>query len=130
MCSDGDVRVGPFGPPARRDALVGVGCFAVGVLVYLIGMDRPFGGAPGIGLGWRIAVFTVACAGQLWRTRAPLTGLGVGVAAVGIDAWYGATLPVLIVLADLLYTATLHASRRASQFLVVRPVPRCWPSPA
>ncbi|MQA05521.1 MAG: two-component sensor histidine kinase [Streptosporangiales bacterium] len=118
VCSHGPVRVGSVVSPTRRDVWVAGGCLVLGVTLYLTGFNTFSGADPDIALGWRIAVLGLACVGQLWRSTRPLMALGIGLAAVAIDAWHGLTLPVLIVLADLLYTATLYAGRRASRLLV------------
>lgn len=118
VCSDGEMSVRRLRRPAGRDCLVAAGCLLLGVLLYLVGMHTLFGADADVPLHWRLAALAVACVGQLWRSTVPLAALLAAVVAVAVDAVNGPTLPVLVVLADVLFTATLYASRRVSRFLV------------
>lgn len=60
-----------------------------------------------------LLTFTVASAGLLFlRKRLPLIALGIGLLATAVDGMLGITIPVLLILADLLYSATLYSRRR------------------
>jgi DNA-binding NarL/FixJ family response regulator/signal transduction histidine kinase len=57
------------------------------------------------------------CVAQTFRKRAPLRALGAGVAVFAADIVAGLSVPVLIVLIDLLFCATLYSSRRAVRWI-------------
>jgi signal transduction histidine kinase len=54
----------------------------------------------------------------LLRTRAPVLGLGIGVLVAAGEAPVGLSLAVLLVLGDLLYSATLNGSQRANRVII------------
>jgi len=66
----------------------------------------------------RLVTLAVICAAELLRSRAPAAGLGVGVAVVGAELFYGVSLAVVIVFTDLLFAATLHGSRRVVRVIL------------
>jgi signal transduction histidine kinase len=63
----------------------------------------------------RMLTLVVICAAELLRVRTPGMALGVGLVVTATELPYGVSLATLIVLADLLCTATLHGSRRTSR---------------
>ncbi|QFZ24679.1 two-component sensor histidine kinase [Saccharothrix syringae] len=69
-------------------------------------------------LGVRLAVLGVACAGQAFRHSAPAAALLVVTGAAVVDARLGLSMPVLMVLVDVLFAAALRGSRRLHQGLV------------
>jgi signal transduction histidine kinase len=58
------------------------------------------------------------CVAQVFRRRRPLRALLAGVVFTLADASFGLTVPVVIVLIDLLYCATYYSSSRASRRIV------------
>jgi signal transduction histidine kinase len=60
----------------------------------------------------RLVSLAVICLAELLRSRAPAIGLLIGVGVLAVETTYGVSLAVIIVLADLLYSATLHGSKR------------------
>jgi signal transduction histidine kinase len=66
----------------------------------------------------RLVTLVVICAAELLRVRTPGIALGVGLLVTASELPYGVGLATLIVLADLLYAATLHGSRRTSRAVI------------
>jgi signal transduction histidine kinase len=66
----------------------------------------------------RMATLAVLCAAELLRQRAPGIALSVALAIAGVELTYGLTLATVIVLTDLLFSATVFGSRRTSQLVV------------
>src|SRR5207253_7466753 len=94
--------------------------FALGGVLFALRVPLVFGAgswaAPG---GIRFALLAAVCAVDLLRTRAPVPALFAGLGLAAVDATAGLSLGVLLVLVDLLYSATLNGSRRASRIIVV-----------
>jgi signal transduction histidine kinase len=68
---------------------------------------------------WPHLVFLAGmCVAQVFRRTAPLRALTGGLVFVVADASIGLTIPVIVVLIDLLYNATSFSSRRASRWIV------------
>ncbi|OZM74669.1 two-component sensor histidine kinase [Amycolatopsis antarctica] len=104
--------------PAVQDVAVTLTTFAGGCLLYLTGIF-PIGAAnPDIPVWPRVAVFATACALELLRRRSPATALCLSVLPVAADIAMGLSIPVLIVLSDLLYAATLYGSRRLNRAMI------------
>jgi signal transduction histidine kinase len=105
--------------PGHRDVLVSVAFFAAGLLAYRLGLDEVTGDrdrqAP---IGVRLAILAVACAGQVFRHRAPVAALGVVAAATAADFSLGLSTPVMTVWNDVLFVATLHGPRGLHRVLV------------
>ncbi|TDP97806.1 sensor histidine kinase [Labedaea rhizosphaerae] len=100
-------------PEWQQDAVIVAGSVAIGVLLYLIGLNPLYTTGPHA--GWlHPVVFGCLCVVELFRRRAPLAVLAVGGALLALDGVFGLTMPVLIVFADLLYAATLYGPRRVS----------------
>jgi signal transduction histidine kinase len=103
----------------HRDALVAVASFAVGLLVHLLGMDLVLGGREEeVPTAARLAVLGVACAGQVFRRRAPVVALVVVSGAAAVDLRFGLSMPVVLVCVDVLFVAALHGPRRLHRVLV------------
>jgi signal transduction histidine kinase len=119
MCSDEAVAVGElFGRLRDRpwwDAFVALMFFVIGTYIYLFPIFENTSNKP---LSLRIGVLALACTSLLFRRRAPLVGLGIAVTFAGIDLYLGYSVPLTIVLVDLLHNATLYSSQRASRVLV------------
>ncbi len=65
----------------------------------------------------RLLVLGAVCALQLLRERAPVAALAAAQPVLALDAAMGLSLPVLLAAGDLVYSAILHGSRRASRAL-------------
>ncbi|WP_423202235.1 sensor histidine kinase [Herbihabitans rhizosphaerae] len=108
-------------PRARRwDVLVAVVCFGVGSILYS-GLPVSLPAVPFLPVAGfpSLVLLAVMCVGQVFRTTYPVPGLLVGLVAAVIDVALGLSLPVLLVLTDLLYCATLYGSRRTSRVIMV-----------
>ncbi|MFO7193703.1 MULTISPECIES: histidine kinase [Thermocrispum] len=105
-------------PIWQQNALIAAGMFLLGCLLYASGLYRLFAPPEPELPWWRIAVFGAFCLIELARRRAPGVGLAAGLLMVGVDAWFGLTLPVMVVFSDLLFAATLYGSQRLSRAMV------------
>ncbi|MEU4766765.1 histidine kinase [Actinosynnema sp. NPDC023794] len=103
----------------HRDVLTAVAFFALGLLIHRLGLDQVTGDRGGsTPFGVRVAILAVACAGQVFRHRAPVAALGVAGAATAVDLHFGLSMPVMMVCIDVLFVATLHGSRGLHRVLV------------
>jgi signal transduction histidine kinase len=110
-------------PRPWREVALAVAYFGIGGLLLASGLplrvhigEGPAWSAP----GWaRLAVLAAVCLTLLLRSRAPVLALILGVLIAAVEVPFGLSLAVLIVLADLLYRATLDGSERASRVIVV-----------
>ncbi|MFD8824122.1 sensor histidine kinase [Streptomyces sp. NPDC059605] len=113
-------RISRFG---RKDVLPAVGLFVAGAVLYAVGWYPFFRDvhtlAPwDVPVGWRLIPLGGACVAVLVRRRLPMSALGAGLLLGAIDVLMGFSISMLLVLSELLYSATLHASRYASRMLV------------
>jgi hypothetical protein len=90
--------------------------FGVGLLLYLTGSAQLAGQQQPLWL--RLTVLGVACAAQTQRRRLPVAALLVVFCAFAVDGLLGFSVPVLIVLVDTLFAATLYSSHRWSRVAV------------
>jgi signal transduction histidine kinase len=101
-------------PQWQQDAVIVASSVAIGVLLYLLDLN-PLYDTPLNAPAWlHPVVFGCLCVVELFRRRAPLLVLGIGVALLAVDCAAGLTMPVLVVFADVLYAATLYGPRRLS----------------
>jgi len=107
-------------PAWQQDGLIVAASVASGILLYLVGLYPLYQtGTADAAPGWlRLTLFAAICVAELFRRTAPTMALVAGVALVAVDAFYGPSMPVLIVLADLLYAATLYGPRRLRQEMI------------
>lgn len=93
------------------------GSVASGVVLYLVGLYPLYQtGVADPAPGWlRLIIFAAICVAELFRRRAPAPALFIGLALVTIDSFFGPSMAVLIVFADLLYSATLYGRPRLRQ---------------
>ncbi|PZG15942.1 two-component sensor histidine kinase, partial [Spongiactinospora gelatinilytica] len=101
----------------RRDLLFAGLAFAGGLVLL----------ATGVSVGWwwsgssawvLAGPLALVCAGVAVRRRAPLVALGLGVAGVAGDLWFGPTLGTIVIFTDNLYSATLYGPRRMAPWMV------------
>ncbi|MFB6507972.1 MULTISPECIES: sensor histidine kinase [unclassified Streptomyces] len=107
----------------RKDVLPAAGLFVVGAALYAVGWYPFFRDVHtfalwNVPIGWRLISLGGACAAVLVRRRLPMSALGAGLFFSAIDVLMGFSISMLLVLSELLYSATLHASRYASRMLV------------
>lgn len=107
--------------PPWRDPLVAIGQFLLGTLLYVAGLASisPLDAdAESVPLYVRLLVLTFACVGSLLRARRPVVALSIGAVALVIDGVLGSSLPIVLVLCEVLFAATLYGSRRVARFQV------------
>ncbi|MEU4806853.1 histidine kinase [Actinosynnema sp. NPDC023587] len=105
--------------PKRRDLLVAVGFFAVGMLIYHLGLHLVIGGNERpTTLGEHLAILAVACTGGAFRRSLPVFALVTVSVAVALDLTRGLSLPVIMVFIDVLFLVTLEGPRRLHLALV------------
>lgn len=91
---------------------------AIGLALYLAdGYQIVPGGAPRWAhlIGFAVASLALV----LLRRERPLLALAVGVLMTGVDVALGLTFPMLLLLGDFVYNATLYTSRRISSLIAV-----------
>lgn len=89
----------------------------IGFAIYLAGQ---YSFVPtGTPLWAHLIGFSVAGVALVALRRAhPLIALGIGIAVAVVDVFLGLTFPVVLILGDFIYNATLYTSRRTSYILV------------
>ncbi|MEV6323304.1 histidine kinase [Nocardia sp. NPDC051787] len=108
-------------PERTRDALGAVIVFAGGTALYLTGLSTMTERGTQLPLWVRLGVLLGVCLATFFRRRSPLAAMLGGLVPLAVDTWLGATLPVWLVYADLIYSAVLYAGRRASRITTL-----CW----
>ncbi|MFI5538090.1 sensor histidine kinase [Nocardia sp. NPDC051900] len=102
-------------PERARDALGAVIAFAGGAALYLAGLSTMTERGEQASLWVRCGVLALQCLATFCRRRMPVAAMLAGLLPLAVDIWLGATVPVWIVYADLIYAAVLYAGRRASR---------------
>ncbi|MEQ4720189.1 histidine kinase [Nonomuraea sp. B19D2] len=98
----------------KREALGAGVAFAMGVVLIAGGAVLQRGVST-----WVLCVpLAITCAGVVVRQRAPLASLGLGVAAVAIDAFVGPSLATVLIFTDNLYAAALYGPARFARWLL------------
>lgn len=104
-------------PDSFQDAVIAAAFLAGGVLMLLSGFGRITGGpdpVPGV----RLALLAAVCVLQTQRRRYPIPTLLAAVALLGVDSLLGLTLPILLVVTDLIHAAILYSSPAGSRIVV------------
>ncbi|MFG1796403.1 sensor histidine kinase [Nocardia sp. NPDC049149] len=91
-----------------RDALIAVFVFAVGMLLYLAGLDT-ITDAPKPALPVRMLLLVVMCLATFLRRRLPVPMLLFGIGPLAIDFALGPSVPIWLLFSDLIYAAVLYA---------------------
>ncbi|WP_159056057.1 sensor histidine kinase [Streptomyces scabiei] len=120
---DLEVLLGRRFRPGRQDVLPAVALFALGTFLYVGGWYPFFRDVHTLALWhvsapWRLIPLGCACAAVLVRRQLPMPALGAGLLCCAVDVMVGFSISMLLVVSELLYSATLHASRRASRGLI------------
>src|SRR5690606_8054159 len=108
-----------------RDPLVAAALFTCGALLYLAGFDMLVSGEVEVRLSVQLSVLAFACCGSILRARRPVLALTIGMtaialaAALSVNGTFGSSVPLLLVVMDQLFAATLYGSRRTSRAMVV-----------
>lgn len=104
--------------PPLRDPLNAAMLFVVGAAYYLSGLQMTMDGR--VSPLWQsMLMLAVICGADVFRARAPQAALRVGLAVFALSLWVGTSLPLVVVLCDLLYASVLYGSRRQSRVLPV-----------
>ncbi|MFD3512533.1 sensor histidine kinase [Streptomyces sp. NPDC058657] len=109
--------------PDRKDVLPAVALFLLGAFLYLVGWYPFFRDVHTLALwnlsiAWRLIPLACACVAVLVRRHLPLPALGAGLVCCVADVLMGFSISMLLVVSELLYSATLHGSRRQSRTLI------------
>ncbi|MFD1049684.1 two-component sensor histidine kinase, partial [Kibdelosporangium lantanae] len=99
------------------DRLVGVSSILLGLL-YLTDFHAVISDWPGSPLWVHWVLLLAMCVAQTFRRTHPIRALNAGVVIAVGDIVAGISIPVLIVLIDLLFNAVLYSSRRAVRWIV------------
>ncbi|MGK8512380.1 sensor histidine kinase [Nocardia asiatica] len=102
-------------PERARDALGAVLAFTGGAALYLTGLSTMTDRGVHLPLSVRFGVLAALCVATFFRRRTPIAAMLCGLLPLAADIWLGATVPVWIIYADLIYSAVLYAGRRASR---------------
>jgi signal transduction histidine kinase len=101
----------------QQDGFIAVIVLVGGLLLCLADVHRLIPGTDGFGLWVRLVELAVLSGLERLRRRVP-GALLLATVVLGVDIALGLSLPVVLVYADLLYTATLHASKRTSRVVI------------
>ncbi len=112
MCCDGWVRRWSDLSAESRDLLVVAAQFAFCCALYATNIYRFVPDRVDVPLWGRIVVLALLCACSLLRRRAPVLALGLAVLPFGLDLILGATLPVWLIVSDLVYCVALYGTDR------------------
>ncbi|WP_330229653.1 histidine kinase [Nocardia sp. NBC_00508] len=121
LCCDGGVRRWSEIPEGTRDALGAVIAFVAGTVLYLTGLSTMTERGTLLSLWVRFGVLLALCLATYFRRRNPMAAMLGGLVPLAVDTWLGATVPVWIIYADLIYSAVLYAGRLASRITML-----CW----
>ncbi|MBM7788327.1 sensor histidine kinase [Tenggerimyces flavus] len=106
--------------PPWRDRLALVLTLLIGALIY---SSNLYAVVPSrladLPVGWRFAIFAVACALQFWRASRPQVAFVGGVVVLAVDVLLGPTFPMFLVIGDLLYCVVLYGRREFARVVVV-----------
>jgi signal transduction histidine kinase len=107
-------------PERQQDALIVATSVASGALLYIVHLYPLYqSGRSDPAPSWlRLALFASICAVELFRRRAPAAALAAGAVLVVMDCFFGPSMAMLMVFADLLYAAALYGGSRLRQRLV------------
>ncbi len=95
-----------------------VGQFAFCAALYATNIYRLTPDRIDVSIGVRIAILVALCGCSYLRRRAPVTALALALVPFGVDLWLGATLPVWLILSDLVYALALYGTDRQSVGIV------------
>ena len=115
MCCDGPVLTRR--PHAGRwsDPLIAAGTFGIGVVLYLVGLYQLGTGPTDVALGLRIGLLALMCVADVFRRAHPAAALAAGSVVFAADLALGPTIPIWLVLTDLVYAAVRYGSARVSR---------------
>ncbi|MFI0406058.1 sensor histidine kinase [Actinomadura sp. 3N508] len=103
--------------PGANDALIAIAALLSGCV--LLGVDAFYLYSATAGAVWLVPPLVLACGSLALRRARPLLGLVLAAVAVAADLLVGPSFLPVLVLADLLYNATLYGSARVVPWLVV-----------
>ncbi|WP_280305124.1 sensor histidine kinase, partial [Nocardia abscessus] len=102
-------------PERTRDVLGAVLAFTGGGALYLTGLSTMTDRGAHLPPWVRFGALAALCVATFFRRRYPMTAMLYGLLPLAVDVRLGATVPVWIIYADLIYSAVLYAGRRASR---------------
>ncbi len=104
--------------PLQQGAVVALIAMTVGSLLYAAGLYPLDGRAAETALPIRFAVLALASAVLLFRRAAPVFALSAGLVPLGIDLALGASVPIYLAYADLVFAAVLYSSARVARRVI------------
>ena len=98
-----------------QDVATAVGTFVVGTALNLLGLTQNYPDAIVFRYSpWApTALLALGCVAMLFKRRHPILALCAGVALTAVDALFGGSIAMILVVFDLLFSAGLYASARA-----------------
>ncbi|MGN7133818.1 sensor histidine kinase [Rhodococcoides corynebacterioides] len=97
------------------DVVIAAGLFGVGVVLYLSGLFSLGTERTDVPLAVRLVLLAALCLVGCARRARPGAALALGTVLFAVDLVLGPSVPVWIVLADLLYAAVRHGSPRVGR---------------
>ncbi|WP_171168657.1 sensor histidine kinase [Streptomyces sp. I05A-00742] len=97
-----------------EEALIAAAGVAGGIALYALGLTST---SLGLAHRWTLAALVVMAGAELLRRRAPLAGLAVGSAALGLDIVSGSLIATVLMYTDLVYAAVLHGPPAAYRLI-------------
>ncbi|MDH6280624.1 sensor histidine kinase [Prescottella agglutinans] len=99
----------------REDVLIAGGMLAIGLVLYAVGAFQLGFGPSSTPTGVRVALLVAIAATDTFRRIYPAAALTAGAVLTAVDLALGPTVPVWLVLSDLVYAAVLYGRPRVSR---------------
>ncbi len=120
MCWDGTVykrlHAALRGTPLRRSVSEAVALVSAGLVLLAVGLVQisitPWAPA-GLGVWWHAIPLVLGGVVLLAKRHRPLGTLLAGIPVVLVDLWLGLSLPMVLIVVDLIYSATVNAGATA-----------------
>ncbi|MEU7766094.1 histidine kinase [Nocardia sp. NPDC049190] len=108
-------------PERTRDLLGALTAFAGGAVLYVSGLSTMTDRGVDSAMWLRFSVLLTVCLATFFRRRNPVPAMLGGLLPLAVDTYLGATVPVWIIYADLIYASVLYSGRRSARITTV-----CW----
>ncbi len=118
MCCDGVMLRWSELSATGRDVVVVAGYLAVGIVLYSANIFSFLPAEDPPALWVRFGILALLCVCTLCRRRAPVLALGAAAVPFTLDLLAGASLPIWLIMTDLVYCVALYGSRRQAVWII------------